>query len=324
MFLERGNYTILDELDKLVHGHQQAKIALINLVNRSKLRFKQKYLQALPKSEWINPINMLLVGDSGTGKTHLVQSLAKVCNFPLVIVDANQLAPVSASGITQRKLATMIIDNANSLIEAHKDKYFSVEGTVSQTVVFVDEIDKLAKSFDGSGNWNRHVQASFLTIFEDMSNDDELSDLSFVFAGAFSDMKKRHADDTKTTIGFHGKHHQSNNSQTKDFDIEAEVIKYGLLPELIGRISNIVVLDKLEEKDYIAILDNLIIPKAAKDLKHFGIHRFTVPEDKKKEIVEKAIESSMGVRVLHKEILKETQSLEFDYEWDFLNEGESE
>lgn len=308
MFFGKSNQTILHELDKLVYGHREAKITLINLINRSKLRYYQKFVEGRPDSELINNMNCLLIGDSGTGKTHLVQSLAKVCQFPLVCLDANQLAPTSANGTSASDIIRLIKRNAMEELNNTKN-YHSQDGAIEQTVVFIDEIDKLAKAFDSSGKWNKHVQANFLTLFE---NNNELEGVSFVFAGAFSDLEYRPEDSNKKSIGFHTG--DINNAPT-EIDLEQEIVKYGLLPELIGRIHNIIVLDKLEYADYENILTKRIIPIIQKELYEFNVTNFKLSSKEKDNIINKALKSKMGVRVLRKEVLQLSKELEFDYEY---------
>lgn len=311
MLYSKSNDAILKELDKVVYGHKAAKTALITLVNRSKMRYHQIWHeeQSIAEEDLIKNVNCLLVGNSGTGKTHLVQSLANICEFPLVCIDANQLAPTNASdGFSVDRLLKTLKREASRLVQEKPDIYFSKDGVLDQMIVFVDEIDKLAKSFDSSGNWNQHVQAGFLSLFE---NNTELANLSFIFAGAFDKMKFS-KESQKASIGFKTEIHEVDD----DFDIEQEVIKYGLLPELVGRIHNIVVLDKLELADYKKILQKLIVPSIKKELVHFNCPNFSLSADEEEVIIKKAMKSTMGVRILKKEVLKLAQEIEFDYEWE--------
>lgn len=313
MLYSRSNETILKELDKVVYGHKAAKMALITLVNRSKMRYHQIWHAETPVAhdDLVKNVNCLLIGNSGTGKTHLVQSLAKICDFPLVCIDANQLAPTNASdGFSVDRLIKTLKKEASRLVEEKPEIYFSKDGALDQMVVFIDEVDKLAKAFDSSGSWNQHVQAGFLSLFE---NTTELANLSFVFAGAFDKMTLSKESD-KRSIGFKTEIHEVDN----EFDLEQEVIKYGLLPELVGRIHNIVPLDKLEKDDYKKILRTLILPNMRKELKHFNCPNFTLSVKEEEGIINKAVKSKMGVRVLRKEVLKLAQEIEFDYEWEVV------
>lgn len=312
MIYSKSNQRILTELNEVVFGHKEAKIALINLVNRSKMRYHQIHhaLTRIDDKDLVKNINCLLIGPSGTGKTHLVHSLSEICEFPLVCIDANSLAPTNASdGINAQRLIQIVKRKATEYLESdpRHEHYFSKEGVLDQMVIFIDEIDKLAKAFDSSGNWNKHVQANFLALFE---NNSELPNLSFIFAGAFSTMKLRGTETTKS-IGFS----TPKETTDKDFDIEQEIIKYGIIPELLGRIHSIIVLDKLREIDYRIILEDLILPSIQDELKAFNITNFNLVDEDKKALILKSMKSEMGVRMLRKEVLKLAQALEFDYEW---------
>lgn len=307
----KTNQQILELLNKKIYGHKAAKVALINLVNRSKLRYYQKYICG--KEPSVPTSNCLLIGESGTGKTYMVQCLAEVCEFPLVIIDANQLAPSSANGITPHRFKKIIEQSVRSCLEQQPDTYYSYEGTLSQVVVFIDEIDKLAKPFDSSSNWNAHVQATFLTIIEDLYNDSEYSHVSFIFAGAFNGLKKIK---TKSNgIGFS----KLEEDKVDEVDLEEEIVKYGLMTELVGRIKNIAELDKFNEEEMGHILDNIIMPLKLKELEAFNLTEWRLPSNDRLEIIKKAAKSSMGVRTIHKELNKLTNELEFDFEWK-LNE----
>lgn len=308
MIYSKSNDQILKELDSCVYGHRSAKKALINLVNRSKMRYHQLFKAGMSKHDAVSNVNCLLIGDSGTGKTHLVRTLTSICDLPLLCVDATQLAPTSASeGFSAEKLIKNIKRFAFEEVENKPHLYENKDAVLNQMIVFVDEIDKLANSFDSSKSWNRHVQANFLAMFE---NNTELENASFIFAGAFANMDKRHKAERKDFGFVHGK-----KDAAKDFDVEAEVIKYGLIPELIGRIQSIEVLDELKEKDFKAILNKMILPKIRHQLKHFNAENFKLSKVQEADIIKRAISSEMGVRVLTKELQKLTQEIEFNYEW---------
>ena len=194
-----SNYEILLELNSQVAGHESAKKALINLVNRSKIRHHQKWIEQMHKDYLIAPHKLLLIGQSGTGKTHMIEKLQEIVDFPLIRLDATKLNPTGASGGSKEEdVRKMIIEKAAEYCQVKKGYYHSMEGTIDQVVVFVDEIDKLGKRSDSSGNWNTHVQANFLTLFD---NKAEFAGVSFIFAGAFADMTK-YDNSTKKQIGF--------------------------------------------------------------------------------------------------------------------------
>ncbi len=193
-------------------------------------------------------------------------------------------------------------------MEAQPDVYWSIDGTLDQMVVFVDEIDKLGQKL--SSEWNEHVQANFLTLFE---NKAELQGITFIFAGAFTHMEKD--DKRKNGIGF-----THNRAEDKLKDISQKVIDCGLLPELVGRLNNIVVLDTLSKEDYTKILNDTILPKAKMQLSHYGIENFTLTEAQVDTLVDNAMASGLGVRALETGVHQILVQLEFDptsYDDDF-------
>ncbi len=307
------NKATFDELSKLVIGHDHAKKVLINLVNRSKLRYYQKW-GLLESDELVNLSNCLLIGDSGTGKTHLVESLSQVMRFPLVKFDATELNPTGASGgIKKKDLVNKIVNAVKALLADEADltqadpsyisPYYSFDDTLDQVIVFVDEVDKLGQKL--SSDWNEHVQSNFLTLFE---NKGELSGITFIFAGAFTGLDK-HNKATNKQIGFS---HQKHDDVTAVADLPQKVIKFGLIPELVGRMHNIVLLDELKEQEYRTILLRTILPRVRKSMTFFGIDHFTLSEEQIKTLVTSAMKSGLGVRALETGVNKLLVDVEFD------------
>lgn len=302
----KKNSEILEDLDEYVEGHIEAKKALINLVNRSKMRHYQKYIKCMDRDFLLSPSKVLLIGASGTGKTHLVESLHKIVDFPFIRIDATKLNPTGASGgVKEESLRKMIVAEAQRLVDSQNSGYFSLEGTVDQMVVFVDEIDKLGRSFESSGNWNDHVQSNFLSMFD---NKAEFSGVSFIFAGAFTDITHSKKE-VKSGIGFtHGK------IEERGGNLEEAVVKAGLLPELVGRINAIVSLDKFTEDEYYNILVSRIIPRKQMDLAAFGIFDTKIDEEELREIARNAHSSNQGIRCLQRSVEKLFLEKEFYYE----------
>ena len=302
--MEKSNEEILAELDALVYGHTEAKKTLINLVRRSKLRYKQKWHWDYTDEGLVPIINCLLIGASGTGKTHLVESLRKIMNFPFMKFDATTLQPTSAvGGVTSEGFRKRILDYANSLFEDRKHEYHSVDGICDQMIVFVDEIDKLG--LDGGSGWNKNTQSNFLSLFE---NKGKLSAVSYIFAGAFSGMKCLEKGGGKKSIGF-AEHVHVQVSEHHEFD--SEIIKFGLMPELVGRVGSIIPLDVLTEDDYRNILLEVMLPKAQDTLYHLGVHEFDLANSEIDELVSKAHSSEQGVRFLTKGLAKLSRDAEF-------------
>jgi ATP-dependent Clp protease ATP-binding subunit ClpX len=277
--------TVLDELNNIVYKHEKAKKALITLVRRAEKR--AHYFDVLGRDSKIQPMKLLLVGPSGTGKTHLLYSLKNLIDFPLVTIDATQLTPSGNSdGINLKGL--------KNLIRQEISKYEDHQFALNRLVIFVDEIDKLGISFDSSGQWNKHVQANFLTMID---NKEDYRGVSWVFAGAFSNLYEKQ----NNTIGFSNKAKLSEKGiQITDEDI----IRSGLITELVGRITYIVELDRFNKDDYLYILENILLPNRAQSL--------YLSEDVKSAIVEKATKSRQGVRFLARELDHYMLDAEYD------------
>ena len=295
-----SNRRIYQELSELVIGHDNAKKVLINLINRSKLRYYQKW-GLLDPTGLIKLSNCLLIGDSGTGKTHLVESLSKIMKFPLLKIDATELNPTGATGgVKQDDLKKKIRECAKEAMEEDPQTYWSYDGTLDQVVVFVDEVDKLGQKL--SSDWNAHVQANFLALFENKAGYDGIS---FIFAGAFTGMEKKALKPKQ--LGFHAVQEEV----LKAGDIAQSVVKFGLIPEFVGRLNNIVVLDTLEKEDYITILVNTIMPRATRTLEFYGIKDWVLEEAEIHRLADEAQKSGLGVRALETGVNKLMVELEF-------------
>lgn len=304
MLFEKSNASLLDDYNKRVYGHETAKKALITLVSRSRMRHYQKYHLDVPDSELMEPSKLLLIGDSGTGKTFLVEQLAHMLDFPLLCVDATQLTPSGNSdGINQKKFRAECTKTVNNWVESRKARGFTVSqaGAQDQLVIYIDEIDKLAHSFDSSGNWNRHVQSNFLTMFD---NHGEGAGVSFIFSGAFSGMKPK----VKHTLGFGAE-------TVADVPmLDDELVQYGLIPEFVGRLTSIVKLDTFVEADYRHILYDTLLPAKQHGLSFFNDAHLDIPDSEISNLVQRALKSSQGVRYLKRQLDALALDAEFNYE----------
>jgi ATP-dependent Clp protease ATP-binding subunit ClpX len=311
MYNDKSNKDILEDFNKDVHGHEDAKKSIINLVNKSRLRYLRRFKAMDSEYKIIEPSKILLIAESGQGKTHLIDVASNIMRFPLLKIDACSLSPTGAtSGITASKLKKMIIAKADTLVGTHKI-YQTREGVIEQFVVFIDEIDKLAKPSDSSGRWNIHVQENFLTLFDDK---DTFSGVSFVFAGAFTGIETQQKS---KNIGFT---HES--EAVEDLtDWSEAVIKFGLIPELVGRLNNIHRLKPLAKCDYKRILLDLLLPKKINELIHYNCIDFHLNPEQIESIVNKAFKSGQGARALKRELNSIVQDIEFNYE-DKINTDE--
>lgn len=310
LYSRYSNQELLKEMDKHVFGHTEAKKALIRMVNRSRIRHKEEFLEGIEPS--IPTSKLLLIGGSGTGKTYLVQTLAKLLNFPLIVVDGSDFNPSSSrSGMTPDKLKRVVRAYISNYLENAPEFIHSKEGAQSQLVIFMDEIDKLAKEVHNESSWNASAQASLLTLIE---SDSDFRGVSWVFAGAFHDLTKNPIDaPTKHSIGF-TKHDTTDSKKGSGISDEA-LINYGLIPELVGRLNEIIELDVFTKEHYVKILKTQLLPQKAQEMKSFNISSKSIMKEQEFDgIIEKAIKSNQGVRYLIRELNRRTADLEFNYE----------
>jgi ATP-dependent Clp protease ATP-binding subunit ClpX len=204
----------------------------------------------------------------------------------------------------------MIVTNAKKLTEDPKSTYFSIEGAIDQTVVFIDEVDKLAKSYGSSDGWHTQIQAGLLSMLE---NQESLKNVSFIFAGAFSQMDF----EPEKQLGFGAM--MDIEERTIADVTDAEVIEYGLIPELVGRIGAIDVLDTLTPELMEDILVNKLLPIKNRDLSYMGCELLILSKDDIEEVISKAMTSGQGIRALKREVNKMSLEAEFDYEEPTMN-----
>lgn len=230
-------------LDKKVIGQEQAKRQLL----------VELYKHAKGTQRVKN--NAFLIGDSGVGKTHLVRSLADVFNVALVEFDATMFSETGYKG----KDVSEIIENA----------YYACGedlGELKQAVLFIDEIDKITTTSNSEGV--NKVQQSLLKLVEGVTvtiqvKDDrgrrqpmniDTSQLQFIVAGACVGLKDqiKAKRSPAQTIGFASREqpeHTADMSATAD-----DLIRYGFIPEFMGRFPLIIELNSLTKDDYMRIL----------------------------------------------------------------------
>ena len=267
----------MNTINELVYGHARAKRVLEALINRSQERYYKKCVTCEP---YPNKLNCLLIGESGTGKTHLIHSLQKIHNFPLLCIDATELMPTgNDNGVNRKQLRKQILDMAGELVKTNR--YHSITGVLNQMVIFVDEFDKLGTPFDSSGQWNKHVQANFLTMIEDQ---DLFEGISWVFAGAFTGLRED-KQNVSNGIGFFA---ESEKSVTKEIT-DRDIIRAGIITEMLGRISLIVELDSFTAADYRTVLVDWLLPNYDVD----------IDVD---DVVNRAMTSGQGIRSLTRQL----------------------
>ena len=300
------------KLDEYIIGQEKAKKVLSVAVYNHFKRITHKQNKSVDDDVELQKSNVLLVGPTGSGKTLLAQTLAKTLNVPLAIADATTLTEAGYVGDDVENVLLKLIKAADYDIEA-----------AEHGIIYIDEIDKIARKSenmsitrDVSGEG---VQQALLKIIEGTvasvppqggrkhPNQEMIEintkDILFIVGGAFEGLEskvKNRINEKKVGFGLETENVKLDDLTLFENVLPEDVIKFGLIPEIIGRLPVITALHGLDEEAMIKILTEPKNSLTKQYKKYFEMENVELifEKDAIVEIAKLALKRKIGARGL--------------------------
>jgi len=304
-------FEIKKALDEYIIGQEKAKKKISVAVYNHYKRINSK--RSISHDVELTKSNILLIGPTGTGKTLMAQTLAKILSVPFAIADATSLTEAGYVGEDVENIILKLFQAAKRNIEK-----------AQKGIIYIDEIDKISRKSDSPSITRdvsgEGVQQALLKIIEGtIANIPpqggrkhpyqecipiDTTDILFICGGAFIGLDKIISQRIgKSAVGFKsGLLHRDSSSLEEIYNqmIPQDLIKYGLIPELVGRIPVVATFSDLNVKDLVEILTkpkNAIIRQFQKLFEMEGV-KLEFTRDALAAIARKSLEKKLGARGL--------------------------